>query len=298
MGVARTIPAYEPALSWATVAINARLNVGARRMRIEKTIVSRSPRIASGTSLRLCLTLLGITPACGGATETDESATIGEASTASDTGVDTGDGDGDGDGVGDGDGDGDPSTTGDGDGDGDPSTTGDGDGDGCPGDGTQVWINELHYDNDGADAGEFVELAGVAGVELSCWSLEFYNGNGGNSYGTGTFGGGVTMPDEGNGYGASALDYPGIQNGAPDGIALVFNGATVVEFLSYEGAMTAIDGPAAGLTSIDIGVTETANTAVGLSLQRIGNGSNATDFTWVGPEPASPGLINSAQTIP
>ena len=59
-----------------------------------------------------------------------------------------------------------------------------------------------------------------------------------------------------------------------------------------------MDGPASGLTSTDVGVTETANTAAGFSLQRIGTGSAVTDFTWVGPGPASPGLINSAQTIP
>ena len=47
----------------------------------------------------------------------------------------------------------------------------------------------------------------------------------------------------------------GMQNGAPDGLALV-PGTTVVEFLSYEGAMTATNGPAVGLTSTDIGVSE------------------------------------------
>ena len=160
-----------------------------------------------------------------------------------------------------------------------------------------MWINEFHYDNDGADVGEFVELAGVAGVDLSCWSLIFYNGNGGTSYGGATVAAG-TMPDEGSGYGARAISYAGLQNGAPDGIALVFDGAAVIEFLSYEGAMTATDGIAAGLTSTDVGVTETGTTAIGLSLQRIGNGSSATDFTWFGPEPESPGLLNTLQTVP
>ncbi|MDQ3502195.1 MAG: hypothetical protein M3486_01065 [Actinomycetota bacterium] len=40
------------------------------------------------------------------------------------------------------------------------------------------------------------------------------------------------------------LDYPsnGIQNGDPDGMALVVVAGGVVEFLSYEGAFTAVGG--------------------------------------------------------
>ena len=33
-----------------------------------------------------------------------------------------------------------------------------------------VWINEFHYDNNGGDVGEFVEIAGVAGTDLSLYS--------------------------------------------------------------------------------------------------------------------------------
>ena len=47
----------------------------------------------------------------------------------------------------------------------------------------------------------------------------------------------------------------------------------MVEFLSYEGVFTAVNGPAAGLTSVDLGVSEVASTPVGLSLQKIGSGS-------------------------
>ena len=51
-----------------------------------------------------------------------------------------------------------------------------------------------------------------------------------------------------------------IQNGSPDGLALVDAGGTLREFLSYEGVMTALDGPAIGRTSSDINVAETDNT--------------------------------------
>ena len=49
---------------------------------------------------------------------------------------------------------------------------------------TSVFINELHYDNDGTDAGEAIEIAGPAGTDLTGWSLVLYNGNGGAPYTT------------------------------------------------------------------------------------------------------------------
>ena len=44
---------------------------------------------------------------------------------------------------------------------------------------TSVFINEIHYDNTGTDAGEAIEVAGPAGTDLTGWSLVLYNGNGG-----------------------------------------------------------------------------------------------------------------------
>ena len=41
----------------------------------------------------------------------------------------------------------------------------------------EVFVNELHYDNAGTDTGEFVELAGPAGTDLTGWSLVLYNGS-------------------------------------------------------------------------------------------------------------------------
>ena len=107
--------------------------------------------------------------------------------------------------------------------------------------GTPVFINEFHYDNTGTDAGEFVEIAGPAGTVLTGWSVVLYNGANGLKYDTDALAG--SIPDQQNGFGTVSLSYPvnGIQNGAPDGIALV-NGTTVVQFLSYEGAFTALDG--------------------------------------------------------
>ena len=42
-----------------------------------------------------------------------------------------------------------------------------------------VFINELHYDNGGTDAGEAVEIAGPAGTDLTGWSvLDAFAGTG------------------------------------------------------------------------------------------------------------------------
>jgi predicted extracellular nuclease len=160
----------------------------------------------------------------------------------------------------------------------------------------QVFINEIHYDNTGTDAGEAIEVAGPAGTDLAGWSLVLYNGSTGALYNTTSMSG--VIANQQGGLGTVAVSYPtnGIQNGAPDGIALV-NGSTVVQFLSYEGAFTAVDGPANGLTSTDIGVAESSGTAVGDSLQLVGTGSAYGDFSWAIPQPATFGAVNAGQTF-
>lgn len=157
----------------------------------------------------------------------------------------------------------------------------------------QVFINEFHYDNGGADTGEAVEVAGLAGTVLDGYSLVFYNGSNGTSYATLALSG--SLADQCGGYGTAAFSQAGIQNGAPDGIALVDDADTVVEFISYEGEFAAVDGVAAGLVSTDIGVSEPGDTPVGQSLQRSGAGIVASDFSWGGPLADSFGLVNANQ---
>ncbi|MCC7507183.1 MAG: hypothetical protein IT259_17890, partial [Saprospiraceae bacterium] len=160
-----------------------------------------------------------------------------------------------------------------------------------------IWINEIHYDNTGSDVGEFVEVAGTAGLDLTQYAIVLYNGNGGNAYDTDNLVG--TIDDEGNGTGAVALFYPsnGIQNGTPDGVALIRLPNTVIQFLSYEGSFLATDGPAAGITSQNIPVFELGTEAAGLSIQLTGSGDEYADFTWVGPLDDSPGTLNTNQTV-
>ena len=159
-----------------------------------------------------------------------------------------------------------------------------------------AFINEIHYDNAGADVDEFVEVAGAAGTDLAGWSLVLYNGSNNAPYNTLALSG--ILPDEGNGGGALAFFYPpnGIQNGSPDGVALVNASGTVVEFLSYEGSMTGVGGPADGIAATPIPVSEDGSGPSTESLQRIGAGNAGSGFTFVGPRPNSPGALNAGQT--
>jgi DNA/RNA endonuclease G (NUC1) len=131
-------------------------------------------------------------------------------------------------------------------------------------------FSEIHYDNTGTDIGERIEIEGPAGKDVTGWSIVLYNGNGGVTYGTSTFSG--TIPATCGTRGVLVIDYPqdGIQNGSPDGFALVDNTGAVVEFLSYEGTFTATNGPVSGLRATDIGQSEPG--ADGSSLHRNNDG--------------------------
>lgn len=160
-----------------------------------------------------------------------------------------------------------------------------------------VFINEIHYDNDGADAGERIEIAGPAGTDLTGWSVALYNGSSSqlNVYGTIALSG--TLSAQAGGYGFLSVAYEGIQNGSPDGLALVNDSGTVIQFLSYEGVFTAAEGPASGMTSTDIGVEEGSSTPLDYSLQLAGTGTDYTDFAWAGPAPATFDGLNAGQSF-
>ncbi len=157
-----------------------------------------------------------------------------------------------------------------------------------------VWINEVNYDPPGADAGEFVEVAGVAGTSLEGWSVVLYNGSDGNSYNTIALSG--SLDDEGCGYGARAFAASGFQNGAPDGLALVNPATTAVLFISYEGSFTANNGPAQGMTSLEIGAQPDSATRTN-TLQLIGTATNYALFVWANTNNPSPGDLNALQAI-
>ena len=161
----------------------------------------------------------------------------------------------------------------------------------------QVFINELHYDNASTDAGEAIEVAGPAGTNLAGWSLVLYNGSNGSVYGTTSLSGIIANQQGGLGTIVASYSTNGIQNGSPDGIALVDAGNNVIQFLSYEGSFTAVGAPAGGMTSTDIGVTESSGTPVGHSLQLTGMGSFYSNFTWAAAQANTFGAPNTGQTF-
>uniref|UniRef100_A0A7S1THB1 Endonuclease/exonuclease/phosphatase domain-containing protein n=1 Tax=Compsopogon caeruleus TaxID=31354 RepID=A0A7S1THB1_9RHOD len=165
-----------------------------------------------------------------------------------------------------------------------------------PGDRGEIFFNELHYDNIGTDTGEAIELAGLMGSSVAGWALVLYNGDGGEPYATILIRGSLTNPVDG--YGFLAINFPsnGLQNGFPggDGIALVNPSAKVVEFISYQGTITANGGPADKMTSTNIDASEDGRTERGYSLQLTGT---LGDFNWVGPRPSSFGKVNEGQSF-
>lgn len=162
-----------------------------------------------------------------------------------------------------------------------------------------VWINEIHYDNFGTDVNEFIEvvLENPGSYSLPDFEIYLYNGNGGAFYDVKSLDLFTVGASSGN-FTFYYYTYPanGIQNGAPDGMALVYQGTVVTDqFLSYEGTLTASDGPAAGLTSVDIGVAEPGQ--IGESLQLSGNGTQYSDFVWNPPATETPGNLNNNQGL-
>ncbi|MFA4921613.1 MAG: T9SS type A sorting domain-containing protein [Candidatus Neomarinimicrobiota bacterium] len=145
-----------------------------------------------------------------------------------------------------------------------------------------AWINEIHYDNDGGDLNEGFEVViENAGINtLSDFTITLYNGSDSAEYGTHTLDGFITGSTiENFTIYYKLLPANGLQNGAPDGLALSYQG-NIIQFLSYEGTFTATDGPASGIISTDIGVSQGGTDPVGETLQLIGNGTKYSDFTW------------------
>jgi cysteine-rich repeat protein len=123
--------------------------------------------------------------------------------------------------------------------------------------GSGLVINEVDYDNVGTDTAEYVEIynGSSAAVSLTGVSLVFVNGSNNTSYTNVDLGpAGTIMPGQYLVVGATSVvstipagqlkidagavsNY--IQNGAPDGIALVDTvHGKLIDALSYEGAMT------------------------------------------------------------
>jgi uncharacterized protein len=156
---------------------------------------------------------------------------------------------------------------------------------------TVPFISEFHYDNTGTDVGELVEVQVPVGATTLGWSIVLYNGSGGASYDTDPLP--DVSPPAGGPSAVAVIDYPvnGLQNGAPDGIALVDAGGALVEFVSYEGTFTAVGGPAAGIASVDVGVSESGTGAVGNSLSKRLNPTTG-NYEWQPEAANTQGVLN------
>ena len=150
-------------------------------------------------------------------------------------------------------------------------------------------LNEIDYDQVGADSGGFVELynTGAGAADLTGLALVFVDGADGLEYLRRTLTGSLG-PGE---YLVVAVDA---QNGAPDGVALLDTASgAFLDALSYEGA---IPGLVEG-TPLPVDVAD-SNTITG-SLARIPNGSETNDAAtdWRFTTSVTPGTAN-VETAP
>jgi len=155
-----------------------------------------------------------------------------------------------------------------------------------------AFLSEINYDHPGTDECEFVEVAVPSlalGFNPANTTVSLYNGSNGSVYASNTvdnFTLGSSIQINGTFFDLYywALPTNGIQNGSPDGLSIDVLG-NVLEFLSYEGTFTAVGGPAAGMTSTDIGIADSNDVGdEGQSIQLVeGNWTVA---------PKTPGLEN------
>lgn len=160
-------------------------------------------------------------------------------------------------------------------------------------------INEIDYEQSGADTAEFVEILNTAGcaAKLAEVSLELVNGGDGKVYGR------TTLSLSGAELAAGArlvvghpnvlamlpasvmraqLGSGGLQNGAPDAVRLVAAGSTIDAF-SYEGAVAGAAEGSGAMT--DEGDGSFSRCPDGFDSQ-----DNSVDFRLV---PVTPGDVNA-----
>ena len=139
---------------------------------------------------------------------------------------------------------------------------------------SKLVINEVDYDQVGTDGNGFVEIhnTGSEAVDLADVDLVAVNGGDGAEYERVELTGSLAA----GGYLAVEIE---LQNGAPDGLALL-RGATLLDALSYEGAITAatIGGQAYNLVEgTALAATVADSNTVDGSLIRNPNGKDTND---------------------
>ena len=176
-------------------------------------------------------------------------------------------------------------------------------------------INEVDYDQVGDDIDEFVEIYNNTGadVDLAKIHLVLANGNGNATYldqslaaagvlKQGAYlvvGSGTVVVPPGTAFVKLGKAKDNVQNGNPDGIALVDTGAVkLLDALSYGGAMTMANVTGLGVVSLVEGTALKANVIdsnqnIG-SLIRFPNGNDKNDANteWLFSKNPTPGAAN------
>lgn len=158
----------------------------------------------------------------------------------------------------------------------------------------KLLLNEIDYDQVGADSGGFVEIynAGTAAADLSGIALVFVDGTDGTEYlrksltGTLAAGGYLVVTAE-------------AQNGAPDAVALLDTAdGDLLDALSYEGPITAATIGSATYNLVEGNAlppsVADSNTVTG-SLARIPNGADTHDDAtdWAFTSSVTQGAVNA-----
>ncbi len=176
-----------------------------------------------------------------------------------------------------------------------------------------VFVNEFHYNDISNDGNEFLEIAVAPGFSGTAADIDVVPYNGATAaaavpYSIPNFGSVINLDasfTDGalvNGYQLYSLTTvtDGIQNGVRDGFAIIDKRTSqVLQLISYEGTFTAAAGtPAAGLTSVSVGVSESNSTAENSSLGLTGSGGVPGAFTWaVSSGTNTKGSANTGQTF-
>ncbi len=170
--------------------------------------------------------------------------------------------------------------------------------------GTGLVINEIDYDQPGSDEAEFVELfnGSSASIPLANKAVVFINGNTDAEYlridltGSLEAGGYLVIGNAAVGAATIRIEDTTVQNGAPDGIAIVDTQTQeIIDSVSYEGRIeaAAIDGFSRSVNLVN-GTEMSARDSGEGSIVRIPNGADsgndATD--WVHTMTPTPGAAN------
>lgn len=158
-----------------------------------------------------------------------------------------------------------------------------------------AFISEIHYDNVGSDEGQMVEVAYGNQMDMSGYKVVLYRGTTGLMYDTQSLQA-FAIGESRNGLTFASRKVASFQNGV-DGVALIDENDNVVEFISYEGIMTAQDGFAQGMVSVEMGASQSGQDPKGWTLQKSGTGCLAEEFEWGVNAQGTPGDINAGMTI-